>query len=86
LFLLMLALIARPIAKWWSIPLQYRRVIGVGAYFLAIAHTAHMFDHTLNWNLNSLPFMIPQHQLGLMMGMVALCLMTPAALTSFDRW
>lgn len=86
LFLLMLALIARPIAKWWSAPLQYRRVIGVGAYFLAIAHTVHMFDHSLNWNWSAIPFMLPQQRLGLSVGIISLFLMTPAALTSFDRW
>jgi sulfite exporter TauE/SafE len=86
LLLLMLALIARPIAKFWSAPLQYRRAIGVGAYLLAIAHTAHMFDHSFNWNFASIPFMLPQHQLGLVIGTISFCLMTPAALTSLDRW
>ncbi|VEP14748.1 conserved membrane hypothetical protein [Hyella patelloides LEGE 07179] len=84
LLLLMLALIARPISKWWSTPLQYRRLIGVGSYVLAIAHTLHMLDHSLNWNLQAVSFMIPNHQRGLLLGVVALLLMTPAAVTSND--
>ena len=85
LALLMLALLARPISKWWSTPLQYRRLIGVGSYLLAIAHTFHMLDHSLNWNLQGLSFMLPRHQRGLLLGVVALLLMTPAAITSSDR-
>jgi uncharacterized protein len=86
LLLLMLALIARPISQWWSTPLKYRRVIGVGAYLSAIAHTLHMLDHSLNWNFQAIPFMIPQHQHSLLLGFIALLLMTPAAVTSSDRW
>ena len=83
--LLMLALIARPISKWWSAPLQYRRIIGVGSYILALAHTFHMLDHSFNWNLQGLPFMLLVHQRGLISGFVALVLMTPAVVTSSDR-
>lgn len=85
LICLILALIARPISRLWSSPLQYRRALGVGAFILAVAHTAHMLEHTLNWNLNALDFMLPMHQLGMIAGLLALVLMTPAALTSFDR-
>ena len=85
LFCLMLALIARPISRWWSSPLKYRRVLGVGAYILALAHTAHTMEHTLNWNFDALAFMLPMHQLGIIAGFVALVMMTPAAVTSFDR-
>jgi hypothetical protein len=85
LLLLVLALIARPLAHWWAAPLQYRRAIGVGAFALTLAHTSHMLDHALNWNLEAIAFMLPQHQIGLLSGFLALFLMTPAALTSFDR-
>ena len=84
LLLLMLALIARPCSKFWLAPLQYRRAIGVTAFVLAIAHTAHMLEHSLNWNLKAIPFMLPQHRWGIMCGLLALLLITPAALTSFD--
>jgi len=85
LICLMLALIARPISRFWSSPLRYRRALGVGAFVLALAHTAHMIEHTLNWNFNALDFMLPVHQLSIGVGVLALVLMTPAALTSFDR-
>jgi hypothetical protein len=85
LLCLMLALIARPISKIWAQPLRYRRSLGVGSFVLALAHTAHMIEHTLNWNFNAFFFMLPMHQLGMAAGIVALVLMTPAALTSFDR-
>ena len=85
IILLMLALIARPISGLWVQPLRYRRAMGVGAYVLALAHTGHMLSHTLQWNFEALSFMLPLHQVGVWAGIVALVLMTPAALTSFDR-
>jgi hypothetical protein len=85
LILLMLALIARPMARFWGQLLQYRRALGVGAYVLGLAHMGHMLNHTLQWNLDALFFMLPQHQLAMAAGIAALILITPAALTSFDR-
>lgn len=84
LFLLMLALIARPINRWWAAPLQYRRAIGVGAFVLAVAHTIHMLAHTWGWNLRAFEFMPPLHQLAIVMGGVGLGLLAPAAITSTD--
>ena len=84
LLLLMLALIARPCSKFWLAPLKYRRAIGVTAFVLAIAHTAHMLEHSLNWNLGAIPFMLTQHRCGIVCGLLALLLIIPAALTSFD--
>lgn len=85
LILLMLALVARPISRFWAAPLHYRRVIGVGSFILVLAHTAHMLDHSLNWNLDAIAFMIPQHRLGMAGGFLSLFLMFPAAITSSDR-
>ena len=84
LFCLMAALIARPISCLWSLPLRYRRALGVGAYVLSLAHTGHMLDHTFEWDLQGLAFMLPLQQAGLWAGLVAVGLMTPLALTSFD--
>ncbi len=84
LFLLVLAPIARPLSNWWTAPLQYRRAIGVGAFVLTIAHISYMLDHSLDWNLQAIAFMLPQHQWGLGLGVLAILLMTPAAMTSFD--
>ena len=85
LLLLMLALAARPLSRFWAAPLQYRRVIGLGAFALAVAHTAHMLDHSLNWNLEAIAFMLPQFRWGIAGGIGSLCLMFPAAVTSSDR-
>ncbi len=81
---LLLALVARPINSLWRFPLRYRRVLGVSAYVLSLAHTGHMLDHTFEWDLQSLPFLPLEQQAGLWAGIVAIGLMTPAALTSFD--
>jgi hypothetical protein len=83
---LVFALLARPLSRFWQAPLHYRRVLGVAAFLLALAHTAHTLDHTLDWNLRGILFMVPTHQIGMMAGFLALLLLTPAALTSHDRW
>ena len=84
LILLMLALAARPLSIFWSTPMEYRRLIGVGGFVLSLAHTAHMLDHSLNWNLDAIAFMLPQHRLGISMGILSLFLLFPAAVTSND--
>jgi uncharacterized protein len=82
---LMFALIARPISRLWAAPLRYRRALGVSAFGLAVAHTLHMLQHTLNWNIAAIAFMLPEQQWALWAGVTSLGLMTPAALTSHDR-
>lgn len=84
LICLIIALIARPISSFWASPLRYRRALGVGAFVLAGAHTIHMMEHSLQWNLAAFFFLPPEFQWGMTVGAVALVLMTPAALTSFD--
>jgi uncharacterized protein len=84
LICLMLALIARPMSRLWPGPLRYRRLIGVSAFLLAIAHTLQMMQHTLNWNLAAISFMVSEQQWGLWAGIVAVLLMLPLAVTSFD--
>lgn len=84
LLLLMLALTARPLSSLWNAPLKYRRTIGVGSFILALAHTAHMLEHSLNWNLDAIAFMFPQHRLGMAGGILSLFLMLPATVTSRD--
>ncbi|KAM3110739.1 urease accessory protein UreH domain-containing protein [Phormidesmis sp. 146-33] len=85
LLFLMLALVARPISRLWAAPFKYRRALGVGAFICAVAHTLHMVQHTLNWNLDAIAFMLPEQQAALWAGVLALTLMVPAAVTSFDR-
>ena len=87
LVLLILALVARPISriyKPWTALMTYRRAIGVGAFILSLAHTFHKIEHTFQWNFDALSFMIPQHQISIWLGAIAIALMTPAALTSSD--
>jgi uncharacterized protein len=84
LICLIMALIARPISGFWASPLRYRRALGVGAFVLSVVHTAHMMEHTLQWNLAAFFFLPPEFQWSIAIGFVALILMTPAALTSFD--
>ena len=86
LLLLMFALAARPLSVIWAAPLKYRRVIGVGAFVLSVAHTFHMLDHSLNWNLDAIAFMLPQHRFGISAGILSLFLLLPAAVTSSDRF
>ncbi|NMF66883.1 urease accessory protein UreH domain-containing protein [Brasilonema octagenarum] len=82
---LVLALVARPISNLWAAPLRYRRALGVGAFVLSLAHTVHMMEHSLQWNFAAFLFLLPDYQVGMALGAVALALMTPPALTSFDR-
>ncbi len=84
LILLILALVARPISGLWAAFLRYRRALGVGAFVLSVAHTAHMMEHSWQWNLAAFWFLPPDFQWGMAAGIVALVLMAPAALTSFD--
>ena len=87
LILLILALAARPLSqifKSWSALINYRRAIGVGAFVLSLAHTFHKIEHIFQWNFDALAFMIPQQQLSIWFGAIAIALMTPAALTSSD--
>jgi uncharacterized protein len=79
---LMLALIARPVSRFWPALLRYRRGLGVGGFVLSLAHTAHMIEHTWGWNFEKIWFMLPQHQWGIAVGAIALLLLAPAAFTS----
>ncbi|HEY9889486.1 MAG TPA: sulfite exporter TauE/SafE family protein [Candidatus Obscuribacterales bacterium] len=84
LLCLALSLIARPICKLWAYPYRCRRLLGVGAGVLAIAHTLHMLEHSWNWQLAAVQFMLPQHQWGMVAGGAGLALMVPLTLTSND--
>jgi uncharacterized protein len=89
LLLLMLALIARPVSRLWPGLLQYRRALGVGSFVLALAHVTHSIEHTLQWNLSAIDFMLPSQRWGMISGIAALFCLIPPALTSFDamvRW
>lgn len=81
---LMLALIARPISGFWGEPLRYRRLLGVSAFLLALAHTLHEMQHTFDWKLEAFDFLTPQQKWSFYVGGIALILILPSACTSFD--
>jgi uncharacterized protein len=80
-----LALIARPISKLWSGFLQYRRLLGVGAVVLSIAHLLHVVVHNWDWHWGAWAFLLPSQQAGIWAGCGSLGLLLPAALSSFDQ-
>lgn len=98
LVLLVLALIARPLAQLghrltgslkslpWQQPLMYRRGLGVGAFVLVLVHVVHVYTVNWGWNLQVLDFLVPRHRQSVALGAGAFALMLPAALTSFDRY
>jgi uncharacterized protein len=81
---LVLALVARPLSKLWPGLMSYRRLLGVGAAVLSIAHTLHVVVGW-DWNWGAWAFMVPSHQVGILAGCGSLGLLLPAAFTSFDR-
>jgi uncharacterized protein len=82
---LVLALVARPLSKLWPGLMSYRRLLGVGAVVLSIAHTLHVVVHGWDWNWGAWAFMLPSQQAGILAGCGSLGFLLPAALTSFDR-
>lgn len=98
LALLVLALIARPLAQIgtkltgslqslpWQQPLVYRRGLGVGAFVLVLVHVVHVYSVNWGWNLQVVDFLVPRHRQSVVLGLGAFGLMLPAALTSFDRY
>jgi uncharacterized protein len=84
ILLLALALVARPLSGLWPGPLRYRRSIGVGAFFLVLAHLTHAVSHNFDWNLAAVTFMVPSQQWGLGLGIGSTVCMLPGAVTSFD--
>lgn len=86
LLCLILAAIARPISYFYAPLLRFRRALGVGGFTLSLAHLLHMIDMSLQWNLLGIDFLVPQHQLGLILGLIAFLLLIPLAATSFNWW
>jgi len=84
LLCLWLALTARPLSKLLPWLLVYRRALGVGALVLSIVHGLMMLDHALAWDIEAVWFLLPIHQWGICFGVMAVALMLPAGLTSFD--
>jgi len=84
LFLLMLALLARPIKGWWSQPLQHRRAVGIFAFAATVAHAIYATKNILDGNLLNMFALSSMHLWGMWAGIISLALMAPAAVTSFQ--
>ncbi|MCC0176510.1 response regulator [Waterburya agarophytonicola K14] len=84
LFFLMLSLVARPIKAWWSWPLQHRRAIGIFAFAAAVAHAFYATFQVLDLDLSKMLALSPRSKLGVIIGIISLLAMTPAAITSFQ--
>jgi DMSO/TMAO reductase YedYZ heme-binding membrane subunit len=86
LFLLGLALLARPLQRLWGGLRPLRRHLGVGAFVLAGLHTLHMVEHSFQWDLLGIFFLPPLPFWGIILGTLGLGLMVPLAVTSTDGW
>ncbi len=84
--LLLITLMATPVRRWlgWGLLLAYRRMIGLFAFFYVLLHLFGFiwFDHFFDWqavlaDIVKRPFIT--------LGMVALLLLIPLALTSTRR-
>ncbi len=84
LLCLWLALTARPLSKLLPWLLPYRRALGVGALVLSVVHSLMMLDHAFGWDIEAVWFLLPIHQWGFWFGVMAVGLMLPAGVTSFD--
>lgn len=84
LFLLMLALIARPIRFWWDVPLKHRRAIGIFAFAATLAHAIYATINVLDSNPEMVLAMSPKNQVGIWAGVISFAIMIPAAVTSFQ--
>jgi uncharacterized protein len=86
LLLLMLALLAGPLARLkLANLLPLRRLLGLSAFILALVHSLHMAAHSFGWQWAAIAFLSPMAQVGLAFGLAALVGLIPGALTSFDR-
>ena len=84
LFFLMLSLLARPIKNWWNWPLKHRRAIGIFAFAAALSHAFYATFKVLDFDFEMVMAMSAKNQWGIVIGIISLLLMTPAAVTSFQ--
>ena len=84
LLFLMLSLLARSLKPWWSWPLKHRRAIGIFAFAAAVAHALYATFKVLDLDFEMMLAMSARNQWGIVIGVVSLLAMTPAAVTSFQ--
>ena len=86
LFLLMLALVARPIKVWWTAPLKDRRAIGIFAFAASLSHAIYATCKVLNFDFAALLKLSWGYKIGMLVGVLSLLTMVPAAITSFNHF
>ena len=64
--------------------LVFRRALGLGAFFFAVLHTRYAFKHVLGNRWDGIFFLTFERQISTWVGLAALILMVPLALTSSD--
>ena len=79
LILLFVVWLARPLKV-----LVFRRALGLGAFFFAVLHTRYAFEHVLGNRWDGIFFLTFERQISTWVGLAALILMVPLALTSSD--
>lgn len=84
LLLLALSLLARPLKSWWSWPLKHRRAIGIIAFAATVSHAFYATFKIFNLDWQTILGMSAKNKWGIALGVIALLMMTPAAITSFQ--
>lgn len=84
LFLLMIALAARPIKVWWNGALKERRSIGIFAFAASISHAIYATFKVMDWDGDALLKLSWGYKIGILVGVFSLLAMLPAAVTSFS--
>jgi DMSO/TMAO reductase YedYZ heme-binding membrane subunit len=79
-----LTLAARPLERRIPGLLRERRTLGLLAFAFSVMHTWSTIVHVLGGSLDGMFFLPLDMQLGVMLGVVALMVMVPLALTSND--
>jgi len=84
LLLLLLALLARSISRWWNQPLNHLLIINVFVFVTTIAHVIYVMRGLLNENFGSYFLISTSHQLGILTGIVSLFLLVTTAIKGFQ--
>ncbi|WP_081705196.1 ferric reductase-like transmembrane domain-containing protein [Gloeobacter kilaueensis] len=79
------AVLLAPVAGWPALR-SWRRGLGLSACGFALAHTALIYLHVLGNNWEGIDFLNTSEQAAAWLGVAALALMLPLALTSANWW
>src|SRR3954452_9226701 len=84
---LLLSLAVTPVRRLtgWNVVIQYRRMLGLFAFFYATLHFAAYYAFDLAFNLRDMVADVARRPF-IMLGMAALLSMVPLAITSTKGW